>query len=322
MWQSRYIIPDEEKWLSRPDIPANMTFAQQIKLVNLLDEPLPKPDEMAFAFLGFKSDEGIKRNLGRPGAVAGPDAIRQALAKIALNRKDISCYDFGDIACFDGDLEKAQSALAEVVTSFLHKNYIPILLGGGHEIAWGHYQGIVKHFAKKKLGIVNFDAHFDMRPTVTHGATSGTPFLQIAEEAHENKRRFSYSCLGIQPGSNIDILFSIAKKYKVNFLLAEDIYLKGLKNATSIIKRACKQNDIVYASICLDVFAGCYAPGVSAPQPLGLTPWQIIPLLRQLAQSGKVKTYDLAELSPSRDIDQITAKLAAYLIFEIVHSQR
>jgi len=46
-----------------------------------------------------------------------------------------------------------------------------------------------------------------------------------------------------------------------------------------------------------------YAPGVSAPQPLGVLPWQILPLVRQLAASGKVVSYDIAELSPKYDID-------------------
>jgi len=62
---------------------------------------------------------------------------------------------------------------------------------------------------------------------------------------------------------------------------------------------------------------------VSAPQVLGLTPWQIIPYLRLLAQSGKVISYDIAELSPHYDIDQRTVKLAAHLIYEIIlHHQR
>ena len=70
----------------------------------------------------------------------------------------------------------------------------------------------------------------------------------------------------------------------------------------------------IYLSICLDVFAECYAPGVSAPQAMGLTPWQAFPLLKYLLQTGKVVGLDVAELSPPLDQGQKTARLAASLV--------
>jgi formiminoglutamase len=72
-------------------------------------------------------------------------------------------------------------------------------------------------------------------------------------------------------------------------------------------------------SICLDVFSAAVAPGVSASQPLGVMPWDIISFVRQLASSGKVVSCDIAELSPRYDVDHQTAKLAAILIYEFIH---
>jgi formiminoglutamase len=79
-----------------------------------------------------------------------------------------------------------------------------------------------------------------------------------------------------------------------------------------------EKSDNVYLSLCLDVFAAAIAPGVSAPQALGLTPWQIIPALRQLAVSNKVISLDVVELAPNFDLDQRTAKLAALLICDFL----
>ena len=78
--------------------------------------------------------------------------------------------------------------------------------------------------------------------------------------------------------------------------------------------------DNIYLSICLDVFAECFAPGVSAPQPLGLTPWQTLPLLKYIIQSGKVVSLDIAELSPALDREQKTARLAALIIAELLNT--
>ena len=85
------------------------------------------------------------------------------------------------------------------------------------------------------------------------------------------------------------------------------------------VDRIIDENDYIYMSLSLDVFSPAFAPGVSAIQPLGLNPWHIIPLIRQVAASGKVISYDIVEHVPRYDIDHRTAKLAATLIYEIIH---
>ncbi len=111
----------------------------------------------------------------------------------------------------------------------------------------------------------------------------------------------------------------LQKKYDAKIIWADELHQGQLEKCVDFIDRIIDQNDIIYLSVCLDVFAAAFAPGVSATQPLGLFPWHIIPLIRQLAASGKVISYDIAELSPKHDIDGITAKLAANLIFEFIH---
>jgi formiminoglutamase len=242
------------------------------------------------------------------------------LAGLPIHRKDIICYDAGDIICQDHDLEKSQSALAEAVDRLLSNNITPIVLGGGHELAWGHFQGIAKKNKYEKIGIINFDAHFDMRPLTADGnGTSGTPFLQIAKALEKTGHPFNYYCIGIQRQSNIEPLFTTAEQHHTHVIYADDIYQGKTDVCLDLINQAIIKNEAIYLSLCLDVFASAYAPGVSAPQPLGLTPWQVIPLLRIFSESGKVKSYDIAELSPQYDIDSHTAKLAANLIYEIIH---
>jgi formiminoglutamase len=92
-----------------------------------------------------------------------------------------------------------------------------------------------------------------------------------------------------------------------------------LEKSFDFVDRVIDENEMVMMSISLDVLSPAFAPGVSSIQPLGLTPWQIIPLIRQAAASGKVISYDIAEHVPRYDIDHRTAKLAASLVYEIVH---
>ncbi len=319
-WNTRYLPPDKNQWQGRADTPLASSFFQIVKTINLLDEKDFAPEQQTFGLIGFRCDEGIQRNLGRVGAAEGPTAIRQALAKLPVQKQNFACFDFGNITCADGDLEAAQHALGEVVALLLEKKIVPIVLGGGHELAWGHYQGIARAFPSQHLGIINFDAHFDMRPLLPkEKGSSGTPFLQIAQAHQVAKQRFDYNCVGIQHAGNIRQLLETAKKYHSKIIWADELHQGQFEKCIDFVDRVIDENEIVYVSLCLDVFAAAVTPGVSAPQPLGLHPWHVIPLIRQLAASGKVISYDIAELSPRYDIDQHTAKLAANLIYEIIH---
>jgi len=319
-WNTRYLPPDPTQWQGQPDSPPASCFFQTIQMLNLLEESSIKQQSASFAFIGFRCEEGVKRNQGRIGTTEGPSAIRQALAKFPIQRQAMVCYDAGNIMCPDGDLEASQAALGEVIALLLREGITPIALGGGHEMAWGHYQGIAPVFTKENLGIANFDAHFDMHPLLLDGkGSSGSPFLQIALDQKASHRRFDYNCIGIQHAGNTRQLFDIAKLYNTHVIFADDLHMRLVEKCTDFIDRIIDANDIIYISLCLDVFASPYAPGVSTIQPIGLTPWDVIPLLRQLAASGKVISLDIAELAPRYDIDQRTAKLAASLIYEFVH---
>jgi len=320
-WANRYLPPTEAPWQGRMDSPAASSFFQIIKLLDL-KKNIPDHTKLAFALLGFRCDEGIRRNLGRIGAAEGPIILREVLAKLPVHRQEIICYDAGDITCVDNNLESSQQSLGEAVSLLLQHNIIPIVLGGGHEMAWGHFQGIGKHLTNAHLAIVNFDAHFDMRPLLADKkGSSGTPFLQIAEAQEAAHRRFNYYCIGIQQAGNIQALFDTAKKCHAQYITADELQIDTQKGI-EFIQTILQNHRHIYLSLCLDVFASAFAPGVSAPQALGLSPWQLMPLVRKLASSGKVMSYDLAELSPKYDIDLRTTKLAANLIYEMIHHHK
>lgn len=315
-WQQCYQAPDDSHWQGRSGLSEGSAYFQIVTPYHLTKNA-PAHSEKAIALLGFCSDEGVARNQGRVGAADGPNAIRKQFAKLSP-RNEAKVFDAGNIICQDGRLEEAQFALAEVVCHLLEANMVPILLGGGHEIAWGHYLGLEKFLKKGSLGIVNFDAHFDMRPMVDEKPTSGTPFLQIAVHQLKMQKSFSYLCLGIQESGNSRALFETAKKYQVEHVTAGEIWIGDQLRLTQRLDHHIQKNDYLYTSICLDVFAFPFAPGVSAPQPLGLLPWQVVPLIRKLAHSKKVISYDVAELCPKHDSFDRTAKLAATLVAEII----
>ncbi len=315
----RYQAGEIANWsgrASRPGLEAQY-WHQAIQLVDLkLGLPsLPKPD---ITLLGYACDEGVRRNLGRVGAVHGPEVIRNNLAKLAFHHAGKNILDLGDITCQDGDMEASQHALADVVSQLIRNQAFPILMGGGHDIAYGHFHGLfraARATRKAKLGILNFDAHFDLRP-VEKLPNSGTPFWQILQE---HPHDVEYLVLGIQSPANSPELFEIAQKYKVQHLSNFDCEQWPHTKITQFLDPFIERNDWIYLSIDLDGFSSAYAPGVSAPSPMGFNPSFVFQVLSYLFQSRKVISCDLAELNPKLDIDQHTAKLAARLIDQIVH---
>lgn len=323
-WEARYLPPDPATWQGRFEVPHGSCFYQHIQLLNLLTQTPEKATHAAYALIGFKCDEGVQRDLGRAGAFEGPTAIRHSLARLPIQKPNILCYDVGNIVCTDHDLEASQQTLAEVVAILIQQNIWPIVLGGGHELAWGQYQGIAKVYPPEhRLGIINFDAHFDLRSMLpSHKGSATTPFLQIAKAHQAEKRRFDYNCIGIQHAANVRQAFEIAKNYNTKMILADDLHFGLQEKCIDFVDRVIDENEIIYLSLSLDVFSAACAPGVSNIQPLGLSPWHVIPLIRQVAASGKVVSYDIVEHLPRYDIDHRTAKLAALLVYEIVHHHR
>ena len=267
--------------------------------------------------LGFACDAGVARNHGRVGAAEGPLAIRRALRNMPVH-ECTQLADGGDIRCAGDELESAQQALAALVAQQLDAGRFPLVLGGGHEMAWGSFTGLARHLAETegapRVGIVNFDAHFDLRRD--HRATSGTPFLQIAQDCEMRGWEFSYACFGVSRYSNTEALFERARELDVRVQLDETLDAAG---GSSALTAFIADVDDVYLTVCLDVLPAAVAPGVSSPAPRGVGLDVLEPLIDAVCASGKVRLADIAEMNPRFDADGRTAAVAARIAARIAN---
>lgn len=280
------------------------------------------------AFLGFRCDEGVRRNLGRPGAARGPAAIRSASANLPCSfEPGFALYDAGDVECEGGALEEAQDLLGEKVQAIRGRGWLPIVLGGGHETAYGHWLGqrgadlaaAAAGEGPGGFGVVNFDAHFDLRP-YPRGGSSGTMFRQIADRLAAAGEPFRYLCLGVQKRSNTVALFRDAEGLGARWLMARDLAEAGAASAYPEIDRFAAESERIMATVCLDVVSSAWAPGVSAPQPLGLDPETLLRMLKRVFARGRVLGLDLCEVSPRENEGDPTASLAATILFAAVNA--
>ena len=268
------------------------------------------------ALVGFACDEGVRRNKGRVGAAGAPLAIRKLLANSAWHLSN-PVYDTGDVGCDDGDLDAAHARLAERVASLLDEGHFPLVLGGGHEVAFGSWSGLNRHLSGQgRVGIINFDAHFDLRMKQDQ-ASSGTPFFQIAEQCAAQGTPFHYACLGVAETANTQALFARADELRVWYALDEAMTLAELPELLNGLDGFIARCDHLYLTIDLDVLPGAVMPGVSAPAARGVELAVIEPLIAHIRASGKLRLADLAEYNPNLDQDNRSARVAARLVHQL-----
>lgn len=292
--------PDKSLWTGRLD-PGETRLHQVVQF----------EDSAKVALIGFASDEGVRRNQGRPGAADGPTALRKQLANLAWN-PEITVLDLGDVVCEGTDLESAQAEYADVVTQALKQEMLVVGLGGGHEISWASHMGLRRAFPEDHIGILNFDAHFDLRES--DRPTSGTPFLQALRLAPD---RTSYFAVGVSDVPN-HVTQLIEDRHLDIRSISQDLCTElNKKYLLGKLIEYRQLPDHIHLSIDLDVFPGWVTPGVSAPATLGVKPEVVLSLLGS-AYFEKTRVIDIAELNPTYDRDNQTARFAAKVVKEAI----
>ncbi|WP_040287387.1 formimidoylglutamase [Sporosarcina koreensis] len=308
---------DPRNWSGRVDDASNRAAYRFHQIVQLTPRKESVPNERTLALLGFSSDEGVRRNNGRTGAADGPDALRKELAKLPWHQPETDrLIDLGTVVCEGGRLEEAQAELGEAVCRSLSANQKTVILGGGHETAFGHYSGVRKYAGPDaSVGVVNIDAHFDLR-SYAEQPSSGTMFKQMLEDGAP----VSYFVAGIQEFGNTSLLFNEADRLGVQYITERELESLPFPEVADRLQQFIDAHDVIMLTLCSDVLDAAAAPGVSAPSPFGLSPKQVRELIRFAASSPKTLSFDISEVNPSLDEGGRTVKLGAYLTNEAIVS--
>lgn len=297
-------------WTGRIDDAVDRTAFRYHQVVEMKDVGEAKD---ACAIVGFECEEGVRRNKGRLGAAQAPDALRGELAKLPWRFPGSGrLVDVGNIACVGEELETAQQQLGDAVSRLLSNGSTPVILGGGHETLYGHYLGVRDFLGKDaSLGIINIDAHFDLRP-YDEQTSSGTMFRQILEQ-DENA---GYFVAGIQRYGNTQELFDRADALGVTYVHEDEMIVGQLGELMDSLDAFMDKHDAVLLTLCTDVVNAAFAPGVSAPSPFGLEPTTVREIIRKVAAHEKTRSFDICEVNPSLDENGRTVKLGAHFVNE------
>lgn len=303
---------NESIWTGRIDDAVDRTAFRYHQVVELKD--VHEAMDVC-AIVGFECEEGIRRNKGRLGAAQAPDALRGEIAKLPWRFPENGrLVDVGNIACVGEALEIAQQQLGDAVNTLLSNGSTPIILGGGHETLYGHYLGVREFLGiDASLGIINIDAHFDLRP-YDEQISSGTMFRQILER----DANAGYFVAGIQRYGNTQELFDRADSLGITYVHEDEMIAGQLGELMDSLDAFMDKHDAVLLTLCTDVVNAAFAPGVSAPSPFGLEPTTVREIIRKVASHNNTRSFDICEVNPSLDENGQTVKLGAHFVNEAI----
>lgn len=186
---------------------------------------------------------------------------------------------------------------------------IPVTIGGDHSLTTDVLGAMNK--AKGKLSLLYFDAHPDFVSSVRGYYGS------VMTDSQDHIDFSKSMTIGTRAAEPEEI--ENAKKAGLQVVTPIDIVELGVhKVAETILSKTAGNR--VYVSIDLDCVDPASAPGVSVPSPGGLTTADLLFLLTKVMGAGNVAGFDIVELSPDYDLNNMTAYLAARILTECIAS--
>lgn len=240
------------------------------------------------------------------GCAAGPAAIRKALHCDSTNLcaedgRDLGqpglWFDAGDVAW--PDEATSHDAVLSAAGVVLDGGHRLLSLGGDHSITFPLFQAHAERFPG--LAIVHFDAHPDL-----YDDYEGQPFSHASPFARILERGLAASLTQVGIRTLNPPQRRQVERFGVRVFEARDLDHRPPEFPVGP----------TYLSIDLDVLDPAFVPGVSHHEPGGLSTRELLGYLRQIR--GPIVGADLVELNPARDRDDVTARVAAKLVKEIL----
>ena len=270
------------------------------------------------AVVGVPFDTGASY---RVGARFGPEAIRNVSALLRHHNEvlDVSIFDhcsvvdYGDLPVNPGYIEDSYKMIEEGLLPILKGGVIPIMLGGDHSVTLPELRAMAKRHGP--VALIHLDSHSDTGDKrFGRRYTHGTPFRRAIEE------ELILVDHSIQAGMRGSIYSrdSLDDARKLGFDLVTSVEAQE-QGIDELIRRIRERAGDAKAFVSFDVdfVDPAYAPGTGTPEVGGFTSSEALRVVRGLKGLDLIG-FDLVEVLPQHDPSQITALLAANIVYEFI----
>jgi agmatinase len=271
------------------------------------------------AILGVPHDAGVTY---QTGARFAPYEVRRVSALVQghhpVHRLNVferlRCVDGGNVVFPPFDRTAMRAAVEADVRGLAAAKVMPFVVGGDHSITLPVLRALAKRFGP--VAVVHFDAHFDLSGPEVWGDDHhhGTPLRHAIDEGLiEAGQLFQLGIRGPLGGPADDVIARTQGHTKIS---ADDVAERGAKRVCAELRERIGTRP-VYITFDVDAIDPAYAPGTGTPVPGGLTSREALNLIRGLA-GLQIIGGDVVEVCPPLDHADLTAHLAAHLLWEML----
>jgi agmatinase len=280
------------------------------KFQRFLESELPPtpPEESLFHVIPAPYEKSVSYGKGTKN---GPAAVLESSQQLELFDgvgipAEHGIHTHPPINC-EGTPENVLQSISSVISSVFELKKIPVLLGGEHTVSVGAFQSIKKH--DKDVGIIQFDAHADLRDTY-----EGTPLSHACVMRRAVDLDIPVFQIGVRSLSYEEHCFR--QKRSVGHLDASEIFKSGIPD--QIVPKNFPKN--IYITFDVDVFDPSIMPATGTPEPGGLNWFQVLDALASVVWERNVLGFDMVELAPIPGIHAPTFTIARliYNLFGII----
>jgi len=275
-------------------------------------------ERLDVALVGIPYDGGVSY---RTGARFGPRAVREQSSLIRPWHPVLKVHPFerlrvadcGDVDVVPISIERTMEVVEKEIGRLLDAQVIPVSVGGDHSISLPILRAIARRHGP--VGLVHFDSHTDCWDQYFGSKYfHGTMFRRAVEEGVIDPRRTIQ--LGIRGPLYEPTDFDFQAEHGMQVITIDEVKDRGIGWVGQQLQRLAGGK--VYVTFDIDSVDPAYAPATGTPEVGGLTSHEALRLVRSL-RGLDVVGFDLVEVSPQFDgAGQITALLAANLLFEFL----
>jgi formiminoglutamase len=261
-----------------------------------------------------------KTSISHSGASATPQAIRAMFSTVSTYDFDrdidlaslLTIRDAGDARVHVTDLARSRAGVRDAVAAVLERSgdAFTVIMGGNHSISAPSVEAFREH-VRGPVGLVQLDAHMDLRNLEDGGPSNGTPIRQLLEAGTLEGRNIVQ--IGLHSFANARAYRDVAREAGITQMSARDVANTAPADvARHALDVASENTDAVYVTLDMDVLDQAFAPGVPALTPGGMTSWQLFDILLALGGHPKVRALDIVEIDPSQDPRRATVRVAVH----------